>query len=164
MIAFDNMRLTTGREMRETALAAAEAGAPQLPAFMLAAQGHIWVTLLRDRSAALPKHVTKFGRPHLLIVSDDPGTMFGMSVGPSGWACAHRLQYFKPVAAIVHASSGNPMQYLDAAEGAYAAGRILMVECGSAQAQAWTRLVERLCPTLTIFPTDGQHPAQEVRH
>ena len=165
MIAFDGDRLTTKAELDEVVARGMRAAeVPQLPAIIAAADGVIDLTFLRKPATPMPRHLLDFGRPHLVIVGDDPPMHFPLSLGPTGWRCAERLRYFQPRSCLVHACGGEQADYLAAAQIAYRDGRFLLIETSSAQGPAWGRAIERLCPTSVYLPRDGQHPVEETRH
>lgn len=95
--------------------------------------------------------------PAIALIGDDSG----LDQGPAGWPIAERVVAWSR-AVIIHASGAEIPHYESAIVAAKLVGRVCFIECSTATAQAWVRLVAaaKHCPhTLVVRPQNGgEHP------
>lgn len=91
--------------------------------------------------------------PVVVVVGDDDYA----STGPAGWRAASTLAAWAR-AAVVHAAGATADTYRQAADAARIVGHSVLVETDSAHALEWAAIFHEQ-PVLTVFATDGQHPA-----
>ena len=98
------------------------------------------------------------GRPAIVLLGDDEG----LNRGPAGWPMAERAVAWARTI-IIHAAGAEVAHYEAAVLAAELLERVLFIECGTATAPAWVRLVKPLfdkgLPSLVILPRNGAvHP------
>jgi hypothetical protein len=74
----------------------------------------------------------RMGRPVIFVIGDDDY----LSTGPGGWASVDRLMAWA-AHIIIHGAAGYVEHYAAIALAAQVTGRLLLIECASAQVQAW---------------------------
>ncbi len=127
-----------------------------VPILQAARNGRIGFQLM------LPGHRADFAclaqarRPCLIIVGDDAGD--GRPDGPDVWPDTKRLVRWAN-RAVVNAAAAKVEHYEAALASALECDRLVLVETSSARALEWEGLfASDGKPTLTIYPTNGQHP------
>ena len=99
--------------------------------------------------------------PQLISIGDDGD----LPTGPDGWPQAKRLlKWARRV--IVHAGPGRVEEYQDAVIETVLVGRVLLIETGTAHAEAWRVLAVAARPDHSVhvlLPAHGPHPAPIAR-
>ncbi len=151
----DGLRITGGPDLdRFTALAAA--AAPHwLPLARAVRGGMIGLHVPRRETAGRFINTIIGPRPALVLVGDDDDA----SSGPAGWRCAERLARWAR-GGIVHGSGAEDAHYQLATAAAALFSRFALVECNSANHDAWASLfLDQGVPVMGILPRDGlPHP------
>lgn len=159
-------RVTKREDLERTCDVLAAMGAPLLPVFRAAADGHIELAVIGHPKTAWPtKALAKVRKPCLVIVSGDTEPE-EPSVGPQFWRCARQIRLWAK-SGIVHGAAGEPDHYRLAASLATTSGQAAMIETASRHVLAWSEMLNPV-PVMLIVPPNGvSHPIgtrQEVRH
>lgn len=101
-------------------------------------------------------------RPAVALIGDDDG----MDRGPPAWRLAERaIRWARGI--VLHGTGGEVEHYEAAIQGAEVAGRVLVVECGSATLAAWAALSAAAPhrPNVLVIrpPPGGTHPSAPPR-
>ena len=138
------------------ALDLARRAAPhQVPLLEAAYFGLISMAVIRRESPFPARTLEGFNRPSIVLIGDDDG----LDTGPNGWACRTRLPGWARYA-VIHASGGEAVHYTAAVLMALEVQRLVFVETGTANFEAWHRLFSRAnVPTLNLIVRDPEmHP------
>ena len=161
----DVARMTSREDIERVYLAAARTNACQAPLFKAASMGVVQLAFFHDPGLPFPRTLLEpTTRPVIVIVGDDPPAMTMAALGPDPWVMRRRLPYWCPRRALVHATGGSSHEYSELVDAAIIFKRVLLIETGSAQAEAWRDAVAHLCPTAVLLPSNGVHPIAEARH
>ena len=162
----DMIRVTSRRDVESAAATAVRMNLPQAPLVEAAAAGIIAVSFFNDPASEFPRALLKVhSRPLVIVVGDDPPMTASASVGPEPWVMRRRLRHWMPRYALVHATGGLASQYREIVQAALLFDRLLVVETGTAVADAWRDVLLPLCPVTVMLPNDGGvHPVSEARH
>ena len=162
----DMIRITARGDVRSAAEAAARLNLPQAPLVDAAARGIIAVSFFHNPASEFPGALLKVhARPLVIVVGDDPPISAAAAVGPDPWIMRQRLRQWRPRYALVHATGGLASQYREIVQAALLFDRLLVVETGTAMADAWRDVLAPLCPVTLMLPNDGGvHPITEPRH
>lgn len=136
---------------------------PQLPLFRAGADGLLALVVIHNQYAAWPTALIErnAGRPTCVLIGGDPGAEHP-DPPSDAWACARRLKYWQPRAALIHGAAGEADHYRQAAAATVAATRVAFIETTSRRAQEWADFLR--CPrTLILLPSDGVHPVPAPR-
>ncbi len=129
-----------------------------LPLLQAAARGDLALGCIHAADSAFPTRQTeRWTRPAVLLVADDPWP-HSEARGPTGWACANRLRYWRPQFVIVHGTGPHPDHYRMAVDAAAMVRRVAIIETDSAHIAEWAAFLD--CPsTVVIRPPAGcVHP------
>ena len=162
----DMTRITSRNDVRYAADAAVRMQLPQAPLIEAAAAGVIAVSFFYEPENEFPRALLKVhSRPLIIVVGDDPPRTAPAPIGPEPWVMRRRLRHWMPRYALVHATGGLASQYREIVQAALLFDRLLVVETGTAFANAWREILLPLCPVTVMLPNDGGvHPIPEARH
>ena len=162
----DMLRITSLGDVRTAADAAVRMRIPQAPLIEAAAEGIIAVSFFYEPEVEFPRALLKVhSRPLVIVVGDDPPRTAPAPIGPEPWVMRRRLRHWMPRYALVHATGGLASQYREIVQASLLFDRLLVVETGTAVADAWRDVLLPLCPVTVMLPTDGgMHPIAEARH
>lgn len=136
--------------------------------------GHLLRANLQGRVALLPIVPSTCARtfkafasqarrkPSVALIGDDD---YAPDAGPARWPIAERAIGWA-ASVLVHAAGAEIAHYETAVVVAQIVGRVVIIETGTANAQAWTQLAQKAPnkPTITlIVPRSGAHPIMPER-
>ena len=156
------LRITSPDDLAAMVVAASQHVPHYCPFIRAALAGHLAVVAPMRDGAISAGRLKRISAPVAVILGDDDG----LGTGPDGWACAERvLRWAHHI--VVHAAAGKVEDYAGLVEAARITGRLVLIECGTANVGEWNRAAAawgRKAVMQTLIPPPGcVHPAPFAR-
>ena len=144
-------------EIAAAVAAAAQFAPHQVPLYRAAHQRLLGIVRPTRQGIISAAHFRRMGgQPWLVLLGDDDG----IESGPDGWACTKRvLGWARQI--VIHGAGGHAEHYSGMVAAALLVRRFVLVECASAQVEAWHQATLRWALRATVqrvLPTIGAHP------